>query len=279
MSDALATTSSSLPSFLAGAKDLAAQTAANLQDLVILPRWKIPQPMTKKAILDKYNVGDVLLTPNYEMVAPYEKGTGGKPFDVAIIFQYREFFWLNPLNFVNSGLCASIADQTSDEHSEVALAARDPKKQLQNYLNAEGQTAMDNGKVAQKRAVESINFVAVLQDHPIQVPFVMSFARGEFTNGRKLSTLLASRAAGGIPLFAGRYTGKVAQREGKKGTWYGADFTISATPFVSEEKFAEYKEEFFKLKKLHEAKLLKTNMDETPDDGETDNVTANARSL
>lgn len=261
------TKNSTIPAHLQD-KTFTRETLRSSEDIVIVPRLKIVQKMSKDNIVANYGVGAVVMTPNYETIA-----VSGGEFLIVPIFCYREFFFLNPM-----GTIPAITDNTFDPKSEVAKLSRSSQKRVP-FLDTNGSQLLDKDKKPVfKRAIEAICNVCILRDHEINTPFIASFISAEFGTGRRWATQMETKA---VPTFGVSYVARSVLRPGTGlGTWWGLDIvTNSKDQYVDVESYNNYKIIYEKFKALYEQRAFRSAGDvDDVEHSNTDNLD-NARTV
>lgn len=210
-----------LPEFMRGET---LETNSELRKYVVPPRIKVVQKQASQELLSKYDMGDVIIQPQDELLAPVVKNENDKPgefgssFLFVPVYFYPEFVLWNPIELKSTQ--PAIVDRTTDPHSEIAQRARN--KALW-YEDIEGQFD-ENGKQLQRRYVEHLNFLVRIIDNRevYKLPVLISFSRGEHWTGNKLCSAVSLRNA---PMFGCLFEAHSQFRPPNKvgEGWYGLD--------------------------------------------------------
>lgn len=235
------------------------------QAFIMPPRLKIVQKQSD-SLLELFNVGDVVITPNNLLVnaMPYE-GTKAKeddqePLFFVPVFWFPEWCSWNPIQL--KGTAPAVIERTFDRNAPIAIKARSPKTWAEDHPTA----VDDQGKPLQIRHCEHINFLWMLETGPVQdVAVCHSFVRSEWTTGSTLlSTLKMRRAA----IYAQRFKATVSKRpHNPKGTWHGFDIATpnvdaDESPWVSADELEKYRAIHLEYKKAHEAGSIEVDYNE-----------------
>jgi hypothetical protein len=229
------------------------KSLVKLGEYVILPRLKKIQQMTDTALKEQFGEGSVILAPGNAMVV-----SKAESFQVVPLFFYTEFCKWKDRKDAESNM---ILERSFDPDSDVARKARSEKGRYEVY-------AEDVGKPAEKqkkyRYVEHLVFPSVIYgDHPLaKTECILSFEKGEFSNGRNFSTAIKMRKIEvegrpvACPLWAQVWTLQPALRTRGENKWYGFDFGPGLTPVILEEEQEEFMKRHMEVAELFEQKLL-----------------------
>lgn len=238
-----------------------------LTNFIVPPRLKIVQK-TSRPPLDKLDAGTVVVTPQMDVLAAYDKAKEvGQPFFFVPVFFFVEWCCWNPLE--SRGQLDTIRERSFDPASIVAQNAKNPKLRAQVCPEMPKDK---EGKPLFIRYVEHLNFIVVVLGNGPQagIPVVMSFARAEHFTGSTFCALAKFRNA---PLFSGQYFAQVGKaRVNSKGSWHGFDLAnppadSGVSPFVpTQELFVKYKTLHEEMAAAHKSRTLQVDYS---DDAET----------
>lgn len=251
-----------VPSYLAPYADEAKSQAKEMAEYRVVPRVKIIQGMSEKALKDQFGEGAVIVSPGGASMAGKEE-----TFLLNPIFFFTEFcVWSDRSDRASP----SISARSFDKGSDIAARARDGQKRIELYGEVRKQGEDPPYK---RRYVEHLNFVCRVQSedpetpHPLHGQLVsVSFNRGEFNQGKNFISAVTLRS--GVPLWAQRWEFSSQYRERGEKKWWGLDFAPAENPNISEEEVADCKNTCDELKKLFEAQRLIVDHSELDDDTE-----------
>lgn len=204
-----------------------AETDTSLAEAVkyrVLNRLKLVQSSSNSDLKKKFGEGAVILSPGNTLVAGAEEA-----FDYVGLMMFTEFCTWSDLDDKTS---PTILDRSFDAKSDIALKSRDNERRFEVYGDKE-QFKM--------RHVEHINIAGFVysEGHPLHgQPVVMSYARGEFNQGRNLLSAMMMRKIGGkqVPLWSQvwRYSSNERDRGGYQ--WWGYDYEPPEVPYIKQEE-------------------------------------------
>lgn len=240
-----------------------------MQQYRIVPRFKVIQPTSDKALKDKFGEGTALVRPG-DTVAWKD---GDEAFEFVPLFFWTEFCkWADLRDKENH----MIMETSYDPTSPIAKKSKGAETRTEVYEGQEGKPVSDQWKY---RYVEHLRFVGIIYgDHPLSgVQVALSFERGEFFQGTSLITAITMRKHTidgkkvNVPLWAQVWELSVGYREkGDNRKWYGFDFEAAKRSNIIADTDAE---EFLTLHKelaeLHSKNLLKVD-DEATEEPITD---------
>lgn len=199
------------PSFLSEAtKDTNTEA---MREYVSISMVKLVQKMSDSALIEKFGVGQPILTPE---LIPIQA-----PFEFTPIYFYPQWILWAPMK---SG--EGILSSTTDSRSEMALKSKSSETWSEARADGKGEN----------RYVEHLNFISILPSVS-PLPVVLSFARAEHRTGKRLVNLITMRNA---PSYSCRFSATPAARSNSSGEWYGLDIDNAPEPWVSEEEFNAY---------------------------------------
>jgi len=141
---------------------------AGLQELaqyVMPPMLKVVQKAASDALLNKFNVADVIVMPNQTLLYSQESQ---EPFEFVIVGFYGEFVAWNP---IEAQACGAIRERTQDPRSPLALKCKNDKTWSE---------LMPKGKPDDKdlyiRNVEHLNYIVIIESDKVEpMPHIISF--------------------------------------------------------------------------------------------------------
>jgi len=172
--------------------------------------------------------------PDELVVAP-----AGAGFHIVPLFFYVEFCLWNPIQL--RGKEPAIVERSFDANSDIAKRAMCADTREVDY---EG---------FKRRYVEHLNFLVALHGEDVP-PIIMSFAKGEYTNGRRFFSLLSNRRK--APLYGCVFECKTGMRARNGYEWYGYELQnpseeSGVDPWVTDKATYEMYREFHM--KAHDA--------------------------
>ncbi len=222
----------------------------------VLQRLKVIQNTSRSDLTDRFNFGDIILSPGNILVAEVnakEKLTKF-PFPFVPVFFFAEFCKWSDIDDTEG---QTIFDRSFDPASDVARRSRDPKLRFEKY---------NDGKYV-ARYVEHLNFAGfIYQGHELHgEACVQSFSRGEFTRGRNFISAVAMRK---IPLWSQVWNFTVGFREpstSKK--WWGFDhLPREENNVIEEEEVKFFKGQHEEMKDLYEKQRLVVDHSDSGDE-------------
>lgn len=254
----LATTNTDLtvPEYLADEAGVGLEDTARL---ITPPRMRIVQAQSRAPLSDLFNVGDTVIVPQNELVAPlpYDGGRPaeqGEDFLITPLFFYVEFLVWNDIKLQATE--ESVLNRTTDPEDEIALKARNPKLWKEAHPNGKADYFI--------RYSEHLNFIVTIENENSDVrglPIVMSFNGAEHRTGANFLALLKMRRA---PLYGCTFNVATGRRENSKGNWYGWDITNpkdGSPRWVPANKIDAYRELYHEMKEAFESNMLATEYD------------------
>ncbi len=219
---------------------------SELSRFIVPPRIKLVQKSSGDNLLEKWGVGDVIVTtsPDPVLLVAMKRGDTGQPlmvegsstlgdspgFDFVPLYFFPEWIVWNPI--ASKGTLPPIRNRTTDPSDPIAVKAR-------NFdLREEPCPDMAGEKI---RYIEHLNFVCSLVD--AEEPVILTFSRGEWTFGRNLCNLIKGRKA---PIFGCRFHAVLGKRTNEKGNWWGLNIENADSPWV------EDAEDYERNKKLYQ---------------------------
>lgn len=220
-----------------------------LQQYIIPPRLKVIQKVSSAELLEIFNPGDIIISPNNVMIAEMgvEKGKStGKTsgFDFTPVFFFCEWCEWNPI--LLKGQVPAIRNRTFDSTSIIAMNAKNPDRR---FLPHPEYSEM------KLRYVEHLNFMILL--HGIDQPVILSFSRAAHAAGRAFCGLIRMRNA---PLFGCVFHGTTVIKKNQQGDWWEFAVTNPSkdTPqWAEKDTYDSLKITHENLKKAHQAARLR----------------------
>lgn len=251
-----------------------------LKQFVIVPRLKVVQKQADMTLLEKFRVGDVILSPTQTMIAemmttesraPEKRGPA---FSFTPLFFYPDWATWNPIEL--RGQEPAIAYRTNNPKDPIVAKSRDAQLRMEPMLGADGQPMKKQGKELTRRHVEHLNYIVVLHDHEYREPLIMSFARGEHFAGSNFAGLIRMRNAS---LFYCNFEARATWRPGKgQGDWYGLDIgnpTVDGvSPWVSDEQAEQHQKWYNQWRQTMTERGIRADFSETDDIIDPDEVIA-----
>lgn len=201
-------------------------------EYLLVPRIKIVQKQADSALLDKFGLGDVIVSPLGVLIAPMTVDgkkiqPPGKPFLFTPILFWPEWLTTNPIEM--RGQLPFIADRSLDPKSALAVKSQNPA------------TRKEKRGTIEVRHVECLNFVVLVHDVEglREAPMILSFAKSEHFTGQKFCNLISMRKAS---IFSGIYQAQANARKNASGEWFGLDISNpnSGSPWVTEEQYSAF---------------------------------------
>jgi hypothetical protein len=209
----LSTINKNLPAFMQEEHDLG---VADMKRFIVPPRLKIVQPLSKGVYAEKFNPGDLVMTPAAQLIIGLDVDAKKRALATSQqviftpLFFFAEFCAWNPLE--TRGNLPAIRERSFDENSMVAKRCRDAN------LRFEPCPEMLEKNI---RFVEHLNFLIQIHTEDMLLPpVIISFSKAEHTVGRNFMNLIMMRRA---PIYGCKFAMNVAQRENQKGVWFGLD--------------------------------------------------------
>lgn len=218
------------------------------------PRLKIVQKQSDSRLLELFQPGDAILTPNNLLVLSPPRNDKQKPLldEARGLLVLPLLFWpewctWNPMAL--KGQEPAIVDRSLDPDSPIAHKARSPQLRVEAHPTIKDQ---------QVRHVEHLNFLCLIEDVPefAGMPVVLSFQRAGHRDGRNLCGLIQMRRA---PIYGTHWELRVAVKSNQLGEWFGFEARppqAPTRPWVDEKTFREAEEMHRKYKEqLAQAKI------------------------
>lgn len=218
-----------------------------LKQYVTPRRVKVVQKSADSELLDQFFVGDIIVTPDNELVCEMERDDKGRPsgesdgFLFSTVFFFVEYCTWNP--FELKGKAPAIIARSTDPHGAIARKAKNFANRYEPHPTAEG---------LKIRHVEHLNFICLINGRPDEDPVILTFDRGDHGAGRACCDLIATRRG---PIYGGIYQATVNYRENEYGNWWGIDVSNpsidDSEPWVDEERFPFVKDTHEYFAKLY----------------------------
>jgi hypothetical protein len=223
-----------IPSYLSRAQG--GKGLEQAQMFMIPPMVKVVQKQADDKLLERFQPGDVILTPANELIFKRD----GETFFTPLLFKPTYMTW-NPIEL--KGAEPAVTDYSDDPTGPLAMKARDPKLRQEKIV-------LQSGKETYKRHVEHLNFLVYLEDERVnQLPAMISFFRAQWMDGSKFLSQLTMRCTE-VPIYATRWRLTVVPKSNNQGSWYALHVSSPAdSPWVPEERFSLMEELHEKLKK------------------------------
>lgn len=248
------------PAFLATKQVVGVE---GLGRFVQMPLFKIVQPQSTK-LLEKFDAGDVVFMAEDSVLAEIVKDGKGKyvsstPFHFVPLLFYTEYCGWNDIDKHDA---PAIFVRSFDENSEVAKKAMDVDSREEPDPEDESLT---------RTYSEHLNFVIRIYEHghPLDGKVgVLSFARGNHKDGRKLGQLIKMR---GQSPFACVFEARTSKRTKDNYTWFGLDMSnpseeSGVDPWVQDEQlFNELEQQHEGLRQLIKGDRLRADLDKDRD--------------
>ncbi len=217
-----------------------------MKEYRVLQRLKVVQNTSRSDLTDKFNFGDIIMSPGNILVGAVNQKAKvtEDPVPFVPVFFFVEFCKWSDLEDTEA---STILGRTFDPANEIARRARDPKTRFEKY---------EDGKYV-ARYVEHLNFAGfIYQPHKLAgEACVQTFSRGEFSRGRNFISGVTMRK---VPLWAQIWLFTVGFREQSASRkWWGIDYS----PPEDRSTIEEGEVEFFKaaheeMKDLYEKQRL-----------------------
>ncbi len=228
---------------------------------VIPPRIKIVQRSSDDELLDRFNVGDVILSPANQLVCAMEVDNKNRPtgecegFLFTPLFFFPEWIVQNPIQL--RGKAPFIRERSLDSASKIAQFAKNPSLRVQPHPTD------DNMQI---RYTECLNFIVSIPG--IEGSPIMTFARGSHGKGSAFCSLAKQRKA---PLYGCVFQAHLTEMKNDQGSWWVLEIANpdgKQSPWVDdEEQFAENKKAFEELKQAHLDARIVPDYDDSSEEG------------
>lgn len=221
-------------------------------------RLKIVQKSSNTELLDEFFVGDVIITPDNDLVVEMGRDDKGRPagegdgFLFTVVSFFVEYCTWNP--FELKGRAPAIIDRSLNSSSMIARKAKSMDMRFEPHPTEA------NLKI---RHVEHLNFLVLVEGRDDDLPVILTFDRGDHKAGRAFCDLIAMRKG---PIYGGVYKADVNWRENEFGDWWGIDVGNPAIdesePWVTEDRYPFLKKTHEYFAKLHSEELVRVNYEE-----------------
>lgn len=241
--------------------------AENAREYFVPPTLKIVQNMSADALKERFNVGDVVVMPFMNIIAPVRLNEAKKPTDVGEPFFFvpllffAEYVCWNPI--ATRGSEPAVRGRTYEKNSEIARCA------LNENLRVQPHPDRADLKIS---FCEHLNFLVTLIDHELEgAPILMSFSRAEHFRGKTFRTLQCMNQ---VPIYGRVYRGQSAKRVNQKGNWFGIDATNpnveqdEPSPWVDESLYRQCEKWHHEYSAMLQDNALKPDYQETTDETE-----------
>lgn len=249
------------PEFMRGVEDHGTDL---LKQFIVPPRMKIVQPQASSEFKSAFNEGDCILMPSRTLLAPMTLNEAGKPaieefgtsFFFVPVFFFPEWCKWNPLE--TKGALPVIRERSLDPRSRLAALCKNEATWYEKCPERPDKNC---------RNVEHLNFLVMLVNHPTldDLPFIISFSKGSYTDGSNLANFIQMRKA---PMYGCVFEGHTKYRKNEKGEFYGlpCDSPSEASGvsawITDEARFKAYQAKHNELKEQHKAGLIRPEYDE-----------------
>lgn len=192
---------------------------------VTVPRFKIIQAMTDKALKKQFGEGTAIIRPGDVFMCRHEgEGLDGK-FKFVPLFFFSEY-----CKWAVLGESPAVVSSSYSVTSHEAKCSVDPKKRYEVYEEDEHLEDGDKKK-RRYRYVSHLRFIGMIYgDHQMAgTPVTLSFERGEFGRGKNFINSINMRrqiindTPRKVPLWAQVWEFSVGFREKESKSWYGFD--------------------------------------------------------
>lgn len=244
-----------VPNFMKGDEVVGLST---LRQYVTPRRLKVVQKQSSDELLEQFFVGDVIVTPDNELVCEMGRDSDGRPtgdsdgFLLTPVYMFVEYCTWNPFELKGSAPC--ILARSVDPNGRIAQKAKNPEMRFERH------PAHENLRI---RHVEHLNFLCIVEGRDDDQAVILTFDRGSHKAGREFCDLIVMRKG---PIFGGIYKANVNFRENEQGTWWGVDVgnpsIDESEPWVTEEKFEELKKTYEYFAKLHAGAKMQVDYEE-----------------
>ncbi len=222
---------------------------------IVPPRLKVVHGMSDEEVRKVFGVGDVIIVPTMQLVAPMKRhARSGQPVSSPGFLFTPLFFWVEYCTWddiTQRGKGPAVMERSLEPSSDIAVKARSPNRRFEK---------IDENRTI--RHVEHLNFLVQVEDDELP-PAIMSFERGDHTAGAKFCGLLQSRKA---PIYGCVFQANLSERKNDKGQWWGLDIANPDDgPWVDDaEQFATFKGLNAGFRKAHADKLLRPDYEGEP---------------
>lgn len=228
-----------------------------MEQYVLIPFVKIIQAMTGTELKQLFGEGAAILRPGDALIEKCEA-----PFQFVPIFFCDEFAKWADRKDKESPM---IVERSFRPDSVIAKKAARADTRFEPYPGQEGKADKDQWKY---RYVAHLRFFGVIfGDHPLAgTKCVISFDRGEFTQGRNFITAIQMRRVDidgekvRVPLFAQVWQLYTKLRDRGEKKWIGFNFEVPEEGgIVPEDMVGEFAEEHEMLKRAHQDNILRVD--------------------
>lgn len=235
-----------------------------LGEYVIVPYVKVIQGMSEQVLKDTFGEGSAILRPGDTLIIKRPE-----MFKFVPIFFYTLF-----RKWGDRKDPQMVMESTYDPLNDIAKKSRDPDLWEEVYPDDVTKPEKEQRKF---RYVEHLCFIGTLYgESPLFGTLCqISFQKGDFRTGRSFATGIQMRKQQiqtddglkniPIPLWAQVWEFKVTQRDRNGNKWWGFDpcNPSSGDSIIKEEEFPSFNEIYAKLKKAHEASMLRIDGDDS----------------
>lgn len=215
-------------------------------------RIKVVQKQADDELLEKFSPGDLILTPELELVAKAGEAIGFTP-----LFFWNEFCTWEPL-CARGSVDSPIVERSTDRSG--ALAAKCASKDTWYEYHPDHPKGSPEAEKWRRRNVHHLCYLVIL-DHPeMTMPVVMSFQKGDFRKGARFGSRLVQAK---VPIYGQRYLLSTSTRD-TTNPYKGLDIDPDTeNRWVSREKFETNRELHLSFKKLFESNKLSAGGEDT----------------
>lgn len=235
-----------------------------LRQYVTPRRVKVVQKQASDDLLEEFFVGDVIITPDKELVCEMTRDENGRAtgesegFLLTPVCFFTEYCTWNPFELKGTAPC--IIARSLDPNGKIARKAKNPETRFEPHPKDEKLMI---------RHVEHLNFLCLVDGCNDDQAVILTFDRGDHAAGRAFCDLIVLRKG---PMYGGIYKANINYRENEHGSWWGIDVSNppidESEPWVSEDRFAEFKKTYEYFAKLHNEARLQVQYEES-DQGDT----------
>lgn len=269
MSNELVKSQDHLPDFMRKADGQKVQGVDELRKFMVPPRIKIVQKQSGAELLDRFNVGALVVQPSLTLLVDRLMSEEKKPrqlecsasFFFSPLFFFVEYCRVNPIQL--RGQEPMIIARTFDPKDPIAIKARNPETRKENH---------PRGGDLFIRNVEFLNYIIFVHGHAAfeEEPILMSFSKGENFSGSKFANLISMRKA---DIYGCVFEAHSQFRTRNANDWFGIDVDnpkedAGFTPFLQDKaQYLRYAEMHKFMKAAHADKKLRPEYDH-PDEAE-----------
>jgi hypothetical protein len=226
-----------------------------MRQFMIVPRLKIVQGQSDGELKKQFGEGAVIINPGAALVAEKEA-----PFHFVPLFYFSEYaLWSDRRDKESK----AIIERSFDANSIIAKNAADKAKREVLYPGHEKKPDKEKWY---KRYVHHFCFPGIIYgDNGLAgTPVVLSFERGEWTNGRQFVSSIQMKkfqlpngTRKTLPLWAQVWQLQSAPRLGELGNWWGYEPRFVGR--IADAEVNPFRAQHLEFARLHEEKLLQVD--------------------